>query len=307
MGSFRNMDYNKNMNEFEEVGVTVFPGLVQGIDAHEKRFWKWLSRFGTGIKPDDPSTWTTGNWVPSLHGIIQHFGIGQAYFMWKLRGDQNLRHVFELIYRTPDLVVSFDGANASRPSKRTTKNWGHIDQSGMKIGFECAQSTVTIRSSNAQFVVLENSHKYHQDFFSAFPQELKRKDWHKLTPEQYQWFLDQGCTERAIVTQAGDVTVWDSRTVHWVRAPTDTVRLAAYISYEPRLRVTKKSRSKRVQAFSDKRTTSHWSSNPKLNGKHFQHYGHPELLEKFPDQPCVLSDLDESEDPELLKILNTLL
>jgi hypothetical protein len=53
------------------------------------------------------------DWLPSFSGIIESRGIGQSDFMWACRTLPQFRTIYEAIYKTDELFVSFDGCNAS--------------------------------------------------------------------------------------------------------------------------------------------------------------------------------------------------
>jgi hypothetical protein len=275
------------IQDFKDKGWCVINNVVNPQDYIDE-FWNWIESFNSGVERNDPLTWFSSNWPPCLHGILQHFQIGHAEFLWKLRCEDNIIKAFQTIYQTDDLLVSFDGANATRPSKkRKTKNWGHIDQRQSKVGFNCVQGCVTFTKTDTKFVVLSGSHNLHQEFFKIFPSKIGKKDWVKMNIDEYNWYIANGATEVYITAEPGDLVLWDSRIVHWVISPTDTVRLAGYVSYEPRNRATVSSLKKKQKYFLEGRTTSHWAAHPKVNPKKFQHFNHPELLEKFKDRPII--------------------
>ena len=55
-------------------------------------------------------------------------GFGQSDFMWMLRLNKNIQKIYQKIYKTKNLVTSFDGFSLYVSEKQRSKPWLHIDQ-----------------------------------------------------------------------------------------------------------------------------------------------------------------------------------
>lgn len=75
-------------------------------------------------------------------------------------------------------------------------------------------------------MVLEGSQKLVEEFFDIHGRESYNSwgpfDWYGFTDEQQQWFFDRGCTWTKVNVGAGDLILWDSRTMHYNVRPTGT-------------------------------------------------------------------------------------
>lgn len=88
----------------------------------------------------EPDSWRRASDVINLsNGIIGQAGVGQSDFVWAARLLPRVRQAFRAIWRTDDLLVSFDGANLFLPWHRSKKatvqektrgGWFHVDQVG---------------------------------------------------------------------------------------------------------------------------------------------------------------------------------
>lgn len=92
----------------QEEGYVVIKDVLSATECADalEKLWQELE-MAPGVSRRDPSTWddnsTFGNnW-------------GHSDFLWFVRGLPNVRKVWEMIHRTDDLLVSFDGASLYRP------------------------------------------------------------------------------------------------------------------------------------------------------------------------------------------------
>lgn len=281
----------------KKYGYVVIENVIppERLATYRSQFWDWMESFKTGIDRKDSSTWTSANWPHSMHGLLQHFGIGHAQWIWVLRTEPKILRVFAQIWNVEveELLCSFDGANLTRPSNRTQVGWEHLDQGSNDSEFKCVQGCVVLQTCNGGLKFYEESHKKHSTFFSKFKTKTKG-NWHKLTKLEKAWYLKH-CTTVKVPNEEGTLVLWDSRTVHWGYAPTDVPRMCAYVSYLPRSRATPKQLERKLEVFNLRRMTSHWAVPCKLFPETFQHYGHPELLEKFSKRPTIKDEEMTSE------------
>ncbi|KAK4334659.1 hypothetical protein RTBOTA2_003395 [Rhodotorula toruloides] len=75
---------------------------------------QWLEDFGLVYKRDDPST-VKEECLPIIHqkGLLQAYGIPHERFTWGVRCEPGVIGVFEKLFNTEDLLVSFDIVNVS--------------------------------------------------------------------------------------------------------------------------------------------------------------------------------------------------
>jgi len=257
---------------------------------------------GQPIHRDHKDTWKSLQQLYPRQRILQQFGIGHAQMSWDLRQNPKVIAPFSEIWRTKasQLLTSFTGASFVMPPEITGYGWDdgradwHTDQSYTRNGFECIQSWVTafdVSEGDATLAVLEGSHKFHGAFRQAMKQkktdtdsnvvDFKRPsvvskveskdDWFKLNDEHVAWYKQHGCIPAYIACPAGSMVLWDSRTIHYGRAPTkgrvsqDHLRCVSFVCMTPRSSCSSANLKKRIQAFESMRTTSHWPHTPKLN------------------------------------------
>lgn len=287
--------------DLEEKGYAIIPNILDAnectsLEAGYWNFWNRLTR-GRLIKENQETWRTIFDYFP-MHGMLsQHFSIGHMQEIWNVRSHERVKKVFEAIWGTDDLVVSFDGAATSLAPEVTNrgwhlKDWLHLDQSPHRSDFECVQGWVTaedVGHGDATLTVLEGSHKLHAKFAREHGLEKDKNykaDWLKLSPEQEQWYRDQGCTQVAIECPKGAMVLWDSRTVHAGRSPvkgraTPRNRFVAYVCMMPSSKLTDLERNKKQRACLEGRLTSHWpATRVKLFPKYPRTYG-----KAIPDMP----------------------
>ena len=111
----------EKINALRADGYVVVPGVLtpDTCDGHINKIWDWLRDVSPAIRRDDPATWSdaSGNWPESVKGIFQHYGVGHTQVMWDVRSEPNVIGVFERLWGTNELLVSFDGLNVMRPPK----------------------------------------------------------------------------------------------------------------------------------------------------------------------------------------------
>lgn len=294
-------------------GYAVVPAIIsdEHIEILHQSFWTWISGFGTGIRREDPSSWKTSNWPPSIRGLIQHYGIGHAKFVWELREFLSVRKVFATIHGLDDsketktktqLVVSFDGACLSKAE--TTKvdpvknSWAHMDQ-GPKTTGNMVQGLMSLTQAGpgrGGLICYKNSHKLHTDFFMRFPEMVAKigsNDWVKLEQKHKDWYFRRGCIETQVEAPPGSLILWYSKTVHWAARPVKSYplpRAAIYLCYQPRRDGTEKQLKKKREVFAARRMTSHWPLKSKMFATRMRDWGDETLKIRFPDQPTIRDD-----------------
>lgn len=90
-------------------------------------------------------------------GISTGYSSGQADFNWYIRTRPKVRAAYEKIWKTEDLIVSFDGFNLFRPWQlnekwKTNNGWYHVDQTPRQghTGRECIQGLVNLYDTSPE-------------------------------------------------------------------------------------------------------------------------------------------------------------
>lgn len=304
---------NNTVKETLEIyGVAVIPSLLDEKECEHlaSGMWDFLEqitqKFETPMKRNDPTTYKSFYLLYPLHSmLIQRWGVGQAQFQWDLRSNPKCIKVFENIWGTPNIAVSFDAASFHLPPEKTGKGflervrqqWLHTDQSYTRNDFECAQSWMSafdVNVGDATLTFLEGSHKFHRDFAQHY-NVTDKKDWYKLTQEQIDFYTDKGCVQKSISCPKGSLVLWDSRTIHsgqeaMQARKEENIRFVAYLCYTPKDKIPLKVMEKRRNAVNNLRTTSHWPNKSKLFPVYPQTYGNP-LPNVTPITPPILNDI----------------
>ena len=270
-----NMLTDKHLKKLNKDGYCIINNVLTDNECNQTitEVWDWLEGLETGIDRADSDTWKNDKWPHDNHGIIQHFRIGHAQFIWNLRQNKKIIDIFATLWNTKELLVSFDAMSIMRPTYTKSTGWFHTDQSPMKKGLHCVQGFINLEDtseSDGSLVVLKGSHKLHEKLFAEFhPNKSMPSDWYKFTPDELQWYEEQGCVEHKLVIPKGAFVLWDSRTVH-CNAPhhpdhdPSTFRYAVYICMTPVDKANDKIIERKRNAFYNLRMTNHWPHQAKL-------------------------------------------
>lgn len=212
------------------------------------------------------------------HGVIKHYKAGQSAFSWFIRTRPRVRQVFEELYHTKDLVVSFDGQGYfPRGQKKRNSWWLHTDQAPSKIGRVCVQGLVSLTTNNdCGLAVVEGTHEKHHSYFSSRGIS-HNKDWARIEE-------DASLERRLVILKKGDLVIWDSRLFHQnLYSPSGERRLVQYVSYLPRSGLSPSQAKKRATYFETERTTSHWAYPVRVNSLQPQVFGDRGRLINYDD------------------------
>lgn len=265
-------------------GVAIIPGVLDEseCDSMVSKMWDFFEhiteKWDKPLRRDDEDTWREFYKLYPLNSmLLQRWGIGHAQAAWDVRQNTKIVEIFADFWGCgmEELLVSFDGASFHLPPEVTKKGWNkstkyHTDQSYTKTDFRCVQSFVTgldINDGDATLAFIQGSNKYHDEFAEEFG-ITDKADWHKLTKEQEQFYLDRGC-EKRIRCPKGSLVFWDSRTIHFGIEPLKTraapnLRAVIYLCYMPRSLSSKADLKKKEKAFRELRTTNHYPCKIKL-------------------------------------------
>lgn len=254
----------------EEHGYVVIEALDPlEVDQAFRLLWEFLGE-QVGMQKDDKGSWVDENfrkvaWTNS--GILYRRGIGHSKFQWFCRTRRQVKLAFEKIYNTDELIVSFDGCNIFRPwqecpSVRTEGGWFHVDQGRTLRGRQCVQGLISLTDTDGTtggFCCIPGSHKHHDELIDG----CKHDGNFFKVPAGFSGLLDQQVIPKC---KAGDMILWDSRTIHCSTpaivkptSPADSLlRVASYVCMTPRSLVSEEVIEARVHHYESNRTGTHW-------------------------------------------------
>ena len=277
-----------NLNEkLKTDGIAVIPNVLSKsqIKSFRKEMWGMFENMTVNldnpIKEDDELSWKNFfELYPSHAMMIQFWGIGHSGWIWRMRQNPKIIKIFSKIWnvKPEELLVSFDGMSLHLPPETTGRgwykgnDWFHTDQSRLKKELCCIQGMMTlydINEGDATFSYKKKSHLKHQSFFEKYKIQ-NRSDWHRLTEDEFDYFTDN--VHQKVKANAGSLILWDSRLFHCGSEPLKTrakpnFRSVVYICMTPRSFSDEKNLKKKVKAFNNKRTTTHWPHHVRLFNK----------------------------------------
>jgi hypothetical protein len=259
---------DKYLSQLSENGYVIIPNVLESSEIqHAKElFLKWkdsipdFDKFHNTVDP---------------HGIFKFHEVGHQEFAWYIRTRPQIIDIFKKIWKTDELVVSFDGAcYLPKNLSKKDKIWTHTDQAPNLVGLQCYQSFVALTdNSEKTLVVYESSHKLHENYFKE--RDIKSgKNWQLIDHDYLDRIKDQ---KKVLNVKAGDLVLWDSRTFHQNQygEPNLEERIVQYVCYLPKndKKNTKSQKTKREKYFLERRTTSHWPYPLHVNSLQPQTYG----------------------------------
>ena len=246
--------------------------MSQGIDL----FWDWMEGLNSGIDRKNPDTWANSTWPgnPDL-GFFTSYGGAHSRASWFMRTRPRIKEAFAKIWNTTDLITSFDTFIAWRPWW-LNKSWTpyvenlHIDQNPHnKKGFHCVQGMVPLYDVDevgGLMVVPDTNNDDTQKELSDTYHPLYGGDFLELPSSDPN--IGKGVL---IKCNAGDLILWDSRTIHGglIINPTEEfkaqhkdhlVRLSLTVSMMPKSSATEEVLKKRRMAFEKRIGLTHWAN-----------------------------------------------
>ncbi|KAK9484584.1 hypothetical protein V1527DRAFT_469697 [Lipomyces starkeyi] len=287
-------------------GYCVVKGAVSREHAAEyvEAVYQWLESFNLGFDRNDPSTFHKDHLpVIGSKGICNDYGVSHEDFVWKVRSEPGVVGVFERIWGTEDLIVSFDAINIGLPHRTDVPPntpWPHQDQDPRRPGFRCLQGLVNLLPNGPQdggLVVCKGAHKLSDEFHRHFNSETKvvevfSTEYYMFTDEGLKWLEEHGCEWIKVDADPGDLLLWDSRTPHYNMSPEgDNHRLVVYTCYMPVADATQEDLKRKKAAFESRLSTSHWPDVQFISDNHPMRNGEldPHRRERPLKEP-VLSD-----------------
>ncbi|GAA5874066.1 hypothetical protein JCM3774_001597 [Rhodotorula dairenensis] len=266
--------------DLEEHGYAVVKGVVspERAEHYTRQAVKWAERFG--FDEQDRSTWKADNLPVNINGLVNDYGVSHEKWVWEARLEPKVIQTFQELWNTEELLVSFDAINFSLPIGPHARHdiepsapWQHIDQQPdptdrPPLQHELTQGLLAVTPSGPKdggLVLLRGSHKLLPRFFAETGGVKADQSWGTLnyytfTPEDVKWFERQPDVEEVKVeSEPGDLILWDSRTVHWNRAPTaEQIRVVVYVCYAPRSMASDAVLATRKRCWEDRLATTHW-------------------------------------------------
>jgi len=232
-----------------------------------------LKKTKPGVKRNDPSTWT--QWGVDIRGIIVDGATIQSAAAWSIRGLPTVKNIFTKIWGTESLLVSMDSTILWKPwwgehkSRLPSTEGLHMDQNPWaKPGKECFQAMLPLLDVTKEIgglQVVPKSHLYeNKEIWKQKNSVMKGcGDFCRVTKND-PW---QTQTKLLLAT-AGDLIIWDSRTVHGGLVgpgPTDInaevtqlARLSQTVCMTPRSKANDYVLNERKQGFEEGMGFSHW-------------------------------------------------
>ena len=268
-------------NYLDREGFVVFRNVLAQSEADRAMalLWDYLEGLGTGIDRSRIDTWDDDRWPTTVHGaILPSYGIGHAAAQWYIRDIPNLKKAFAQVWGSDDLLVSFDGVTIWRPwtynpAWRTNEgnSWLHIDQHPVgRPGKHCVQGLVNLlptSESTGGNVVVPGSHKRFQNIPDDYAERLAR-----IHPsiDHFRFPNDdpglKGSKPIMAEMSAGDLLLWDSRTIHCsapgtkeMKTTEQLLRAASLVCMMPRSKSNPEVIAKRKLAVEALTSTTNWS------------------------------------------------
>eukprot|EP00747_Dinoflagellata_sp_TGD_P093901 gnl/TRDRNA2_/TRDRNA2_165911_c0_seq3.p1 gnl/TRDRNA2_/TRDRNA2_165911_c0~~gnl/TRDRNA2_/TRDRNA2_165911_c0_seq3.p1 ORF type:complete len:516 (+),score=54.80 gnl/TRDRNA2_/TRDRNA2_165911_c0_seq3:114-1661(+) len=239
------------LQHLAQEGYVVIAGVLSSDDVASSRseLWDVLEASAAAVRRDAAETWGAADWpADSRTGILEPIGVSHSPLLWRVRTAKGVRRPFERIWGTQRLLSSFDGAGVFRPllheGWRTKGGWYHVDQGARKRGLHCVQGLVSLYDASeatGSLVVVPRSHLCHDEIV-AREREPSDMDYISL-PSGDSFWNKAGWKPRVVRCRAGDLALWDSRTVHCNTPPLvedqelqrrpELLRAVAYVCMTP--------------------------------------------------------------------------
>lgn len=195
-------------------------------------------------------------------GMCVFNGFGQCDGMWKVRLNESIMDIYKRLFDTKELCVSMDGFSLFVSSDQKTGKWLHTDQNPMDetYSIQGAYNMLSVNEDSAGFVVVPGSHKIYKPIthngFSMYNDD--KQGFEELEEKAVKLLIPKNC-----------FVLWNSKTLHAntgisKKPRSKTIkrldRLTCYVTYMPRSLVPKHVIEKRICAYKNSNTTSHWAN-----------------------------------------------
>lgn len=287
--TFKPPVFNKNnvtdwKNYLDKEGYVILENILTLSEKTEafnlfKKDWNTVS---PDFDFEDKSTWSI-NTTPMMFGkgMAVFNGFGQSDFMWNLRLNPSIINIFKSIHSTEKLAVSFDGFSVFISNRQKSKPWVHIDENPKNLlySIQGSYNFMPVTTKDAGFLVVPKSH------ISYNPDTNHNRDWIVCDQDLY-----YGEAVKLLIPE-NCFTLWNSRTIHsnigMFKPGTELNRLTVYITYLPKTTQPDKIIQKRIDAYKNSQTTSHWSNKCEVKtypwgfGKRYRERGYNSIKAKL--------------------------
>ena len=275
----------ESLDHLKSEGYVVIANALSSSEAQHtlELTWDFLEQLGTGIDRTDSSTWRDERWpIVTSGGIVPALGIGHSAAQWFVRSVPAIKKAFASVWDDEDLLVSFDGMALWRPTTidpewETTRggSWLHVDQHPItRPGFHCVQGAVALTPSSPASggnILIPGSHKWFAEIPEQYAERLGR------LPESLDHFRFPADDPRLLDTppimahlEAGDLMLWDSRTVHCSSpgiepaapagdAEPSLIRAASLVCMMPKSSTSDEVIAQRRAALATQTSTTNWT------------------------------------------------
>jgi len=268
-------DNTQWIEELKLNGYCVVKNVANASEVKNARemYWDIFEALNKGVSRNDISTWLNLN-VSEIGttGILLEPSILHSKAAWFIRGLPNVKNSFEKIWNTSDLIVSFDALLMWKPwweNQLWIPNTEglHIDQNPFtKPQFCSVQGMVPLYDVTPQsggLAVVPKSHLENAKFRAEYP------NWSRPTCGDFCVLSKKDPMQshaKLVCCDAGDLILWDSRTVHGGIVGTggtssstpQLARLSQTVCMTPRAWASEKVKTQRKTIFQQGKATNHW-------------------------------------------------
>lgn len=279
------------------------------VEHAQELLWSFVEG-NTTMRRGEPASWTDAAFERIGHvgkGICAGCYAGHSTLCWYVRCLPLVKSAFELIWSSDQLLVSFDAVNIFRPPGsgettdriRTLGGWWHVDQGRLKRGRHAVQGFVSLTDATTAtggLCVMPGSHRCHDELLSYTA--THDEDYLRVPSPS----INPLCRNPRLVTcRAGDLVLWDSRTVH-CNTPAfvnerslpaspeavqrDFLRTVVYVCMTPASKASPEVIAHRRLAFAARQGTNHWP--------HEFNSTDGELLERIVDAEQLAAALNDA-------------
>ncbi|KAL2070111.1 hypothetical protein VTL71DRAFT_14791 [Oculimacula yallundae] len=300
------------ISDLQEDGYAVVKNVMprERAIAYQQRAFDWITSLRPGFDANNPETWVKEHLpVMSKINTFSTYGVTHEKFMWDARMEPGVLKVFEELWGTTELLVSFDSLNITFPNRKDVPrkaSWEHVDQTPLRRGLQCVQGIINLSHAGPEdggLMCYPGSHLLSDEFFDTQTDRdtWQKRDFYTFTKKQLEWFAAKGVKPLKVCAEPGDLIIWDSRTIHYGTEPTeasDTIRTVIYAAYTPAKWATKEDLEIKTDIFQNFLGTTHWPH------ENFVKRNAGSMLEdgtrdpKDREQPFELPDMN----PTLLKL-----
>ena len=291
---FDKSDSDGWLRSLEIDGYVVIKNIIEDTEERDRnlnQFKKDWTTVSANFNFMDKKTWGIEN-TPMVYGkgTAVYNGFGQSDFLWNLRLNIDIMNLFKKIHDTDDLVVSQDGFSVFISNKQKSKPWLHVDQNPLNkvYSIQGSYNLFPVDINDAGFLVVPGSHK------TYIPKTKNNKDWFivdqdEFIPKSKKLLIPENC-----------FTLWNSKTIHSnvginkTKKGLELNRVTAYIAYLPKSIRSDTILYKKIQAYYDAKSTSHWANQCQIKtypwgfGPRYETRGYG----------CIIPKLEDGKIPE---------